>query len=270
VTLAIPQGEAVVFLVVTAVMLYYQYAGISGKKFELRPLNSVNAIDDVIDRAVEIGKPVFVSPGSRAELMGPLAPMSISGLNVTRYVAHACAKKGAKFFITAPFAKGSQLMPLLDGILRESYVLAGKPEGYRREDVLYFGSLPSTYTMGLCAKFAREGIAGMISVGSLSTGGSFGALGFVRMFGGILIAGTARYHANGPMVLLADYPFIGDDVLVAGSYVTDDPVMKSGIAGSDLVKLFMIGLILLVVVGTLAGINIADWIGKAVEAELED
>jgi hypothetical protein len=220
----------------------------------------MEAISDMIDRAVETGKPIFATCGSRSELMGPLAPMSISGLNVTRYTVRLAMEKGVRPIITAPFAKGSQTIALLDGFLREAAVAVGKPEMYNRDDLRYMGSTAGQYAAHLSALIARYRPAGMVSIGAISTGGESGALTYVRLFGGILISGTARYHGNGPFSIIADYPLIADDVLVCGSYVSGDPVMRSGLYAGDLMKYLSFGVIVVGGILALAGLPVLDWL----------
>jgi hypothetical protein len=122
------------------------------------------------------------------------------------------------------------------------------------------GSTAGEYASILSSMIARERPAGMISVGSLSTGGETGALFYVRLFGGILIGGTARYHGNGPFAVMADYPVIGDDVLVCGSYVSGDEVMKSGTYAGDVIKLGIFGVAIILGILQIAGLPVQQWL----------
>jgi hypothetical protein len=220
----------------------------------------MEAIGDVVDRAVETGKPIYLSAGGRAALIGTLAPMTISGLNVIRYASHLAIERGARPIMLAPFARGSQLIPLLDGLLREAAVSTGKPEAYNRDDVRYYGSTTQSWAMGLTSDLFREGVAGLITVGAESTS-VVGAHVYVRMLGGINILGTARIHGNGPFAIIADYPLIGDDVLVAGSYVSGDPVMRSGVWAGDVLKIILMGLLIGGAILSAAGVPILSWMG---------
>jgi len=88
-----------------------------GKTQELRKMSQVDAISDVVDKAVEEGKPIYISPGDQAYLSGMYANMTITGMNVLRYTTRLAIQRGDESHI--PDSSQPESLPLIDGIFKE-------------------------------------------------------------------------------------------------------------------------------------------------------
>jgi hypothetical protein len=139
-------------------------------------------------------------------------------------------------------------------------VSEGKPQAYRREDVVYYGDQFAIHSFGIMGTIAREGCALYVEAGTTTGAGSASAVGWAREFGATTIGGTVRWANNGWWALLGDYPMIMDDVYAAGAICSEDELVKSSQVSGDLAKLALVVIVILGVVVTLAGRPVADWL----------
>lgn len=255
--MSIATGRYTEFLimVVTAIATYYfLWMAVRGKPQELREMPQIDAISDAVDRGVETGRPVYCSPGDMAYLSGMYAPMTIAGMNVIRYTARLAVRKGARIILPVPC--NPEAMPLIDGIFREVCVAEGKPEAYKRDDVIYYGVDQSHHSMGLTATIAREGCAAAVFCGATRGGGTNSPAGWAREFGGIVIGGTARYLHQGSWAMLADYPAFMDDTNAMGAVASGDDVVKASLVGGDIVKLVIVAFVIVAIILAAAGLPV--------------
>ncbi|MCJ7608836.1 hypothetical protein MUP00_04100 [Candidatus Bathyarchaeota archaeon] len=250
--------ELLVFILTAVTSLYYLLRATQGKTQELRKMSQVDAISDVVDKAVEEGKPIYISPGDQAYLSGMYANMTITGMNVLRYTTRLAIQRGAR--VVYPIPVNPESLPLIDGIFKEVAVAEGKPETYRRQDLMYYGSEYNSYTTGFTATIAREGASGLVEVGAITGGGSSTPAGWVREFGGTVVGGTARYNHQGTWAMLADYPLFMDDIFAVGAICSGDDTVKASIVGGDVVKLVLFAVTLVFSILALLGQPAVSWL----------
>ena len=250
--------ELLFFLVALVATLIPLWLAIKGRKFPLRLLPQIAAISDGVDRAVETGKPIYITPGDAAYLSGQYAGMTMAGMNVLRYTARMAVQKGAAR-VVFPVPGTPECLPLIDGIYREVCVAAGKPEAYRRENVIFFGT-EFAHSVAQAGMIQREGCGLYVEVGAVGGGGSAVPLSVAREMGGLIVAGTARYVNNGLLAVYADYCLFQEDIFAAGAYCSDDELVKTSQVGGDLLKILTIGIVLVLIVLAFAGQPIANWL----------
>jgi hypothetical protein len=236
--------EFLILVVAAVTTLYYTWQAVKGNPQPLRELPQVAAISEGVDRAVETGMPLYASPGDMAYLEGMYAPMTLAGMNVIRYAIRMAIQRGARVILPVPCNAGT--MPLIDGIFREVAVAEGKPEAYRREDVIWFGPDQAHHSMGLTAVIAREGCACAIFNGACRGGGTNSPIGWAREYGGLVIGGTARLLHQGSWAMLSDYPCFMDDVYAMGAECSGDDIVKSAQVGGDVTKLVLFAMVIIV------------------------
>jgi hypothetical protein len=244
--------EFVIFLFGAIMVLIYLRGGLQGRKYELRHMRQVDAIEEGVERAVEQGKPVYACAGFGA-LEGMFAPMTISAMNVLRYTARLAVRKNAK--ITFEIANAEHTA-LVDGIYREVCVSEGKPEAYNRENVKYRND--TSWWVAAIGDMLRDGVSCWVELGA--TGGSMPEGAWAHVLGGLTIGGTQRYTHQGTWAAYAHYPLFCEDVYAAGAICTDDEVVKSSLVGGDIVKLVTIGLVIVITLLAVTGVPILSWI----------
>jgi hypothetical protein len=252
--------EFVWFLTIAAVGLYYLWQGIQGKTYKVRLLPQIQAIDDAIDRAVEMGRPVWACPGGVSRFSGTLVDMTIVGLNVMRYVIKKSLQKGAAIKCICPCKTGSQ--PIIDGIYREQCVAQGKPEAYSRDNDYYWGDGVRSWNLGVMTAVEDDNPALFVDVGAWTSDCDLTGNAWVREVGGIVIAGTMRWHHQGVMALISDYPLFISEIHGAGAYASEDPKVLATVMSADILALLEVAMLLVIGVAVAAGITSTDGIFK--------
>jgi len=251
--------ELLIAIPIIAFTLYYLYQGIQGYKTEYRRLPMVEAIDDNIDRAVEMGRPVFMVLGAYANLTGLFAAMTLSGINVMRYTLTLCVRKGARPVLITPIKP--EIAPLLDGIYREVATAEGKPEAYAMENIYYFGNDEPAYRTGLLNLIAGQVPATYIACGAIAGSGDRATTVSARSLGAVVIGGQARTTHQGEVGPNSfDYYAPLADVYASGAIVSGDAVMQSVLTASDVVTYIVLALLLVGSILSLAGLDFASWI----------
>lgn len=234
-----------------AAIIWYLWQSMQGKPMPLRGMEQVDAISDGVDKAVEEGKPVYVEPGCMVYLSGPKAPVAINGMNVLRYTARLCVRKGARVILPVPFNPESY--PLIDGIFREVCVAEGKPEAYKSEDVRFYGGTEASFSVGASTDIARTSASLVVMVGECTSSEIYMS-GVALSEGATVIFGDTLYALLGAAACMSHYPMFNDDVFGAGAICSDDNEVRSTMVGIDLVKLVVIGLIIVSTILAAAGL----------------
>lgn len=245
-----------VFCIISfAAISWYLWQATQGKEMKLRTMEQVEAIEDGVDRAVEENRPVYVEPGCLVFLSGTRAPIAINGMNVLRYTARLCVRKGARVILPVPF--NPETYPLIDGIFREVAVSEGVPEAYRPEDVRYYGNTEASFSVGASTDIARTSASLVVMVGS-TTSSEIYMSGVALSEGATVIYGNTLYALMGAAACMAHYSMYGDDVFGAGAICSGDNEVRSTMLGGDLTKLIIVALILISAILAAAGLPIVS------------
>jgi len=255
--------ELLFLLMLAAVGYWYLWDGLRGKIHPMRILPAYTAIEDAIDKAVEEGKPVFISPGGIAYLSGMYASMTLAGISTVKYAVRMAVRKGAQVRLPAPHQP--EILPLLDGIYRQIAIEEGKPEAYNRDNIRYFGNLDLTYGSGVMSWEQVDGVSAYICVGAAGGGVDTDPIFIARHLGAITIGGTPRWLHQANFTMLMHYPLHMDDVYAMGALCSQDPIVMSNMSGGDLVKVILFGLTIALTALALVGIPVygkTGWLGR--------
>jgi len=225
---------------------------------EIRTIPATLAIKDGVGRSLEMGRPVHFSMGSDgAPLTGSGMSTTIAALGVLRYTARACADLGSRLITHLP-SQGYSI-PLIEGVLREAYLEAGKPERFVRGDMHYYGWLTAAFAPGVYESFDRDGVGLFLHTGSIITY-SFPVLEAAKIRGAISVGGTPRWTATYIFAIACDNMFIGEELLAAGAQVSRNKILISGLASEEIWKFLAIGLLIIGFLLQLVGVNFAELI----------
>lgn len=215
-----------------------------GKEFFIRRLAGMEAIDEAVGRATEMGRPVHFSPGI-SSLSEDTAAQTLAGLAVLGYVARLAAKYDTELIVTNRMA---EILPITEEVVRQSYLSEGKPEKYNPDNVIFLSDEQFAYAAGCMGLMAREKVAANIMMGAFwAESLIFAEGGFAA--GSIQVAGTANTHQIPFFIAACDYCLIGEELFAAGAYLSQDPMQVAGIKLQDWGKL---AALLLIIVGTVA------------------
>lgn len=237
----IVEGRVIGFilLVATFATFYYLVDQVKkGRQLRLRRLPAIDGIDEIVGRAVELGRPIFFTNGGTGSLAGVLAPQLLAGVRFGTYLAKKCAELDAKLMAVDCHP---DVLPLMVGNFEDAYRFHGKevppetiqyiPRGY-------------SYTLGCGSLIVRENVAGTVMVGPFVHEAVFVAQAGVEV-GALQVAGTARSSQLAYFAAVVDYPLIGEDIYAGAAYLSGIPEQLGTIYGEDPFKLLSAVLILL-------------------------
>ena len=238
-------------LLVSMTIYYYIDRASSGEEIYLRKIPGLQALEEAVGRATEMGKSVLFVPG----IMDLDQVETVTGLNLLGHVAEYTAKYETS--LNVPVSK-SIVMEAGREICKESYLKSGRPDLYYDDMVHYISDEQFAYAAGVNGIMEREKPAACFYLGKFyaeslilaETGNSIGA---------IQIAGTGSPSQIPFFVTACDYTLIGEEFFTASAYLSNKPELVGSIKGQDIVKLLVMAAMVLSVI--LNGLYQADWIG---------
>lgn len=243
------QGRIVDLLILVTLavgMVYFAWTTKKGKVYKLRSFPAIEAIDEVCGRAAEMGRPVHFAPGDVAYLTGTNAPMTLASMSLLRYTARRCAEKGARLIAACGGYQGagSDLIPLMQDVVRAGYMEAGKADEYDPSIVRFISPEQMAYVAATLGIFAREKIAGNIMLGGWA-GATTPLAEYGYRVGAMQIGGTPRSMVMGIFAVTCQYTLITDELYAAGASVGGEPEQIGGLMIEEVLKYVTIGLTIL-------------------------
>lgn len=219
---------------------------------KIRRIAGLDAIEEAVGRATEMGRPVHYSTGY-GEITTSTAPQTFASFEVLTYVTALTAKYNAQLIVTQ---KSPQSFPMVQEIVRGAYTSAGKPELFKEDTVRFISEAQFAWAAGVLGTFVREQVAANIMIGYFMAESLLFAEGGAQV-GAIQVAGTGNMAQTAFFVAACDYTLIGEELYAGGAYLSQDPVRLGSIAGQDFVKLFAMTLML---VGTISLTLKSNWL----------
>jgi hypothetical protein len=246
-------------LLFSAAVIYYIQAAKSGKSTYIRPLSGLEAVEDGVGRATEMGRPVLFIPGTgdvdQAE--------TFAGLSVLGKIAKITARYDTPLMVPClypmPLAAASE-------VVHQSYVDEGKAESFKPDMVRYMAGESFGFAAAVNGWMMREKPATNIFLGEFSaeslllaeTGNAAGA---------IQIAGTARPEQLPFFIAACDYTLIGEELYAASAYLSKEHKYLGSLKAQDLFKIILGSIILVGAVAVTLDLSWADTFSGWFEAK---
>ena len=237
----------VVTLLFCGAVLFFVQRAKGGTELFIRKIPGLEAVDDAVGRATEMGRPVLFVPGiETVSDVGTLAALTILGHVTKRVATH-----GTRLLV--PVADPI-VMTTAQEIVRAAYAEVGQLDAYDPSSVAYLTYDQFGYTAGVDGIMVRERPEAVFLLGTFyaeslilaETGHAIGA---------IQIAGTKETSQLPFFVAACDYTLIGEELFAASSYLSREPVMLGSLKGQDLTKMAIVYTIVLgFVVGTVGAL----------------
>ncbi len=228
-------------------LLFFISTAKKGKSLFIRRIAGLDALDEAVGRATEMGKPILYVPGLSS--MSDVA--TIAAINILGPVA----KKVAEYESTIIVPNADPIvMTVTRQVVKESFLEAGKPDAFNEDMVFFltdsqFGFAAAVDGIMVREKPATNLFLGMFWAESLilaETG---------NMTGAIQIAGTDAVAQLPFFVTACDYTIIGEELYAASAYLSRTPVLVGSLKAQDIGKAIIIGMVttvfLLAIVNTI-------------------
>jgi hypothetical protein len=221
-----------------AFVLYFMASAQSGKKPFVRRIAGIDAIEEAIGRATEMGRPVLYVPG----ILDIDDIQTVAGLVILENVARLTAKYETPIRVPVtypiPFA-------IAEEMVRSGYLAAGRPDAYDPDSVRFVSPEQFAYVASVTGTMMREKPGAHIFMGAFYAESLFLAeVGFET--GAIQVAGTANVHQLPFFVVACDYTLIGEELFAASAYLSGEPKLVGSLKGGDMMK---IAIVVAIVVG---------------------
>lgn len=199
----------------------------------IRRIPGLDAIDEAVGRATEMGKPVMYVPG--------IGSMSGISTIASVFVLSEVAKKIAQYDATLKVPHYDPIVfTVAKETVKQAYIEAERPDSYREDINMFITADQFAYAAAVDGMITREKPAACFYMGYFmaeslllaEVGASVGA---------IQIAGTDVDHQLPFFVTACDYTLIGEELYAAGAYISREPMLVSALKVQDFGKLlFMI------------------------------
>ena len=225
--------NAFIFLIIfsAAVLIYTSWAR-AGKSLFLRKIPGLDAVEEAVGRATEMGRPVLFIPGIQE--LDEIE--TIAGVSILGRVARITAQYETPLMVPVRYplvlAAGQE-------VVEQAYIEMGKGDVYDQDMVRYVAGEQFAFTANVNGYMMRERPATNIYMGAFfaeslllaETGNAAGS---------IQIAGTAQPQQLPFFIAACDYTLMGEELYAASAYLSHEPVMLGGLKGQDFVKMLIV------------------------------
>jgi hypothetical protein len=225
---------AMMILLLGPVFYYIQRAR-KGHRLFVRRIPGVDAVDDAIGRAVEMGRPMMFTTG----LVG-VGAVLFACLGILKHLVTRVAQFGSRMIIAQ---NDPEVMAIVQTSVEEAYRKQGRQELYRPEDIAYLSGEQFAFASGYMGIAHREKVAACFLFGSFAAESLILAEAGQQV-GAIQVAGTVSNEQIPFFITTCDYTIIGEELYATGAYLSRDPVQTGSLRGQDVGKLVILALVL--------------------------
>lgn len=174
--------------------------------------------------------------------------MTAAGLTLLDHTARLCADVDAsfKYIATVP-----TIVPIAEDMIRTAY-----QEKFRPEQIEF---VPNQIALmaTMVGEYERERPGANFLLGALywetvvlaEAGAAVGAM---------QVGGTGRLYQVPYCVALCDYSLIGEELMAAGAYISKEPSQLGTILGSDILRMIILVMALIVAIAGVAGYDLSN------------
>ncbi|HXK50077.1 MAG TPA: hypothetical protein PKW56_06390 [Clostridiales bacterium] len=225
-------------------LFLYVFTTVKKKKDSIfiRRIPGLDAIDDAVGRATEMGKPIIYDSGLGAFS----SPQTIASMLILRSVAKKVAEFKAEIIYPA---YDPVVLQIAEEMIASGFLDAGYPEDHKKDNCFFMVSDQFAFAAGLSGLIARKKPATALHFGYYAAESLLiSEAGFAA--GAIQVAGTTEATQLPFFITSCDYTLIGEELYAAAAYLSRDPQVLSNLKLSDYGKvifgiLFLLGTIFL-------------------------
>lgn len=243
-----------VILMMILLSVYLARARRSGKKMFIRRIAGIDAMEEAIGRATEMGRPVLYVPGiDEIQNIQTVASLLILG-----HVSEMVARYDAEIRVPCAYPFN---MIVAEEIVRQGFYNAGRPDAHRPHNVMFISSEQFAFTAAVSGMILREKPATNIFLGRFFAEALILAeSGYVNK--SIQIGGTAEITQLPFFIAACDYTIIGEELYAVSAYLSREPRLLSTLKATDAMKFLAIAAIVVLAALTTFGVITVDDAGK--------
>ena len=212
-------------LIFSAAIVGNIYYARSGKEIFVRRIPGLEAVDEALGRATEMGRSILYVLG----LGGVSDVATIASMAILSQVARRTADYETPLRVPC---RDAIVLNVVREMVRTSYVNEGRPDAYNEDNIFFLTAGQFAYAAGVDGMIVREKPAAIFLQGTFyaeslllaETGNSIGA---------IQIAGTTSEHQLPFFIAACDYTLIGEELYAASAYLSKEPMLLGSLSGQD-------------------------------------
>ncbi len=217
--------------------IYYNIRRASGgKDLFIRRISGLNALDEAVGRAAEMGRPVLMVPG-----LSGLTAQTMQALNIFTYVTRIAARFANPILLCCPDAA---VYTVGQEIIRDVYQSEGLADRYDPDSVRFISDRQFAFAAGVSGLILREQAAATFFMGDFYAESLIFAE-TANGVGAIQVASSTEATQTPFFIAACDYVLIGDEFYAASAYLTRQPVLTGSLVGQDWSKLLVIFMLIL-------------------------
>ncbi len=220
-----------VLMLTIIIVFFWTVSHAKRKGLFIRRIAGLDAIDEAIGRATEMGRPIFYSTG--------IGPMSLVPTIASTSILGEVARKVAQYDTSLKVPHFDPIvMTVCKEVVKQSYLEMERPDSYR-DDINFFVSQDQfSFAASVDAMIHREKPAACFFIGHFMAESLLLAeVGATT--GAIQIAGTEQESQLPFFFTSCDYTLIGEELYAAGAYLSKDPMLMSTLKVQDFGKAFV-------------------------------
>ena len=227
----------VAMLIFFALVIYFIQSAKSGRNLFVRRIAGLDAVEEAVGRATEMGKPIIYVPG-----LGGISDIAtIASINILGEVAKKTAQYDSALLVPN---RDPIVYTVVREVVKEAYTKAGRPDAFRSDSIFFLTSEQFAYAAAVDGLMVREKPATIFLLGTFwaeslvlaETGASTGA---------IQIAGTDSVFQLPFFITACDYTLIGEELYAASAYLSREPLLLGSLKGQDYGKLVILAVVTL-------------------------
>uniref|UniRef100_A0A7C4X9Q8 DUF6754 domain-containing protein n=1 Tax=candidate division WOR-3 bacterium TaxID=2052148 RepID=A0A7C4X9Q8_UNCW3 len=227
----------IALIIYGALLLWFIYHARKGKQLFIRKISGLEALDEAVGRATEMGKPVLYVPG--------LATIDVISTIASMNILSQVAKKTAEYNTTLLVPNRDPVVyTVAREVVKEAYTDAGRLDAFNPDNVYFLTQDQFGYTSAVCGTMVRDKPATNLFIGYFwaeslvlaETGATTGA---------IQIAGTDSIFQLPFFIVACDYTLIGEELYAASAYLSREPLLLGSLKGQDWGKMIILAILLL-------------------------
>lgn len=208
-----------------------------GKSLYIRRIAGLNAIDEAIGRATEMGRPVMMVPG----LSSSINAIAVQAINIFAYVSRVAARFSNPILLCC---YNAAVYTLAQEVIRDVYQGEGMIEKYDPDSVRFISDRQFAFAAGVSGLILREQTAATFFLGEFYAESLIFAE-TANSIGAIQVASSTEATQTPFFIAACDYVLIGDEFYAASAYLTRQPVLVGSLVGQDWCKMAFIATIAL-------------------------
>jgi hypothetical protein len=225
------------------VAIFIRKAKNSPDDIYVRRIPGIDAVDEAVGRAAELGRPVSFTTG-----LTDVGPVLYACMGILNYIVKKVANYKTRLVIPQ---NTPEVMAIVEDAAREAYRQAGKGSQFDPKSIVYLSDSQFAFASGYMGTIHREQVASTFLFGSFAAESLLLAEAG-QQIGAMQVAGSVSPEQTAFFICTCDYTIVGEELFAASAYLSREPIQLGSLCGQDRAKLMLLLFIV-------AGVGIATW-----------